>query len=156
MKTVSNFKMMNLFNDMLNLNLNEKAKLGENTFSGDNADIAITDRDESLETRLSERNLNFLKKVEAAKAKLESGSYGECEDCGCNISEKRLMARPTASFCIGCQEAKETMERHNVNHRRDLGNKFKNDEESFTPDTLVMKNNLNSMNDIKFDSVVDL
>ena len=45
-----------------------------------------------------------LREVKSALAKIESGSYGLCEDCGEPISEKRLQAAPWASYCIACQE----------------------------------------------------
>ena len=40
------------------------------------------------------------------------GTYGCCEDCGDDISQKRLMARPTATLCITCKEEEERGERH--------------------------------------------
>lgn len=156
MKAVSNLKMMNLFNEMLTL----KKPQGESVLaqnlqtSGDSIDIATKDRDENLETRLSERNNLFLKKVEAAKLKIEQGTYGICEDCECAISEKRLLARPTANFCIGCQEAKESVERHNINHRRDLNNHFNNEEA--LEESLAMRNSIEAMKNFNFSQVVDL
>ena len=33
-----------------------------------------------------------LKKVEAAKTKIEDGTYGVCEDCGCDISQKKTIS----------------------------------------------------------------
>ena len=57
--------------------------------------------------RLTEQLKEAAKKVEAAKQKIADGTYGICEDCGAEISQKRLLARPTADLCIGCQEEKE-------------------------------------------------
>ena len=41
-----------------------------------------------------------LQEVEAAVARLDSGSYGTCEACGGPIGEARLEAMPSARFCI--------------------------------------------------------
>jgi len=43
-----------------------------------------------------------LNDIEAALAKLESGTYGTCEDCGQTIPSARLDAVPAARFCITC------------------------------------------------------
>jgi DnaK suppressor protein len=42
---------------------------------------------------------------------LESGLYGDCIDCGDEISEARVRALPFAVRCLDCQEARETIER---------------------------------------------
>ena len=45
--------------------------------------------------------------VRRALAKLEDGSYGECEECGNPIGFSRLQARPEARLCIACQTRAE-------------------------------------------------
>jgi DnaK suppressor protein len=47
------------------------------------------------------------KRITAALARIEDGSYGECLKCGEDIAEKRLEANPTVTLCIRCAEAKE-------------------------------------------------
>ena len=41
--------------------------------------------------------------VLAALARLEANSYGQCVDCGHQIPEGRLDARPDAARCVDCQ-----------------------------------------------------
>ena len=41
--------------------------------------------------------------VLAALSRLDDNSYGNCVDCGHEIPEGRLDARPEASRCVGCQ-----------------------------------------------------
>lgn len=156
MNKLSTQKFMNLFNEILTDNKGIGA--ASNRFNtekkGDEIDVLNHQKEEQLESRLSERNLLFLKKVEAAKSKIEDGTYGVCEDCGCDISQKRLLARPTANFCIDCQEAKEHLEKHNINHRRDLKIAAKKKEQD---DGYIMDNKkYTSVRDISFESVVDL
>ncbi len=41
--------------------------------------------------------------VLAALSRIEEDSYGQCVDCGHEIPEGRLDARPDAARCVGCQ-----------------------------------------------------
>jgi DnaK suppressor protein len=43
-----------------------------------------------------------LSEVEAAIARLEKGTYGNCERCGKPIAPARLEAKPAARRCIAC------------------------------------------------------
>ena len=47
------------------------------------------------------------RQIQLALARLETGDYGMCEDCGDPISHQRLEAAPWAHRCVGCQEAAE-------------------------------------------------
>jgi DnaK suppressor protein len=42
-----------------------------------------------------------------ALARIEDGSYGDCEECGQPIGASRLLARPEARLCISCQTRAE-------------------------------------------------
>ncbi|MDY0251057.1 MAG: TraR/DksA family transcriptional regulator [Pseudomonas sp.] len=42
--------------------------------------------------------------VQQALARLDAGTYGECEKCGEPISAARLEALPSAAFCIHCAD----------------------------------------------------
>ncbi|MDQ4051865.1 MAG: TraR/DksA family transcriptional regulator [Actinomycetota bacterium] len=46
-----------------------------------------------------------LAEIDAAEARLEAGTYGQCGRCGLPIAEARLEARPTARTCIACASA---------------------------------------------------
>ncbi len=48
-----------------------------------------------------------LKLIRDALARLNFASYGICEECGAEISEKRLQVMPFAAHCLECQEALE-------------------------------------------------
>lgn len=148
-------KFMNLFNEMLaKKNADSLRKLlNESDKKGDDVDIVNAQKEEELSLRLGQRNLLFLKKVETAKNKILEGTYGDCEDCGDKISQARLIARPTACLCIGCQEEKEQAQFNNINYRRDLS-AIKRDMTD-TSD-VIKKKNFSSINDIGFESVVDL
>lgn len=40
--------------------------------------------------------------LDAAAARIETGTYGRCADCGRAIATARLAARPAATTCIDC------------------------------------------------------
>lgn len=121
---------------------------------GDEVDVVTAQKEQALNMRLDERNILFLKKVAEAKQKILDGTFGECEECGDDISQKRLLARPTASLCINCQEDKEKEEFGTFKKRRDLSTKkFREESED---DHIVRKQKFTSVSDIAFESVVDL
>ena len=43
-----------------------------------------------------------LEDVERAIDKIDKGTYGLCESCGCQIDPVRLEAMPAARYCIDC------------------------------------------------------
>jgi DnaK suppressor protein len=51
--------------------------------------------------------LNLLRKVDFALLRLENGTYEECERCGSLIPMERLLAKPSVSLCLACQEIKD-------------------------------------------------
>jgi DnaK suppressor protein len=55
-----------------------------------------------------DRDAGELAEVDAALARIETGRYGECIDCGIDIPPARLQAQPAAARCIECQRNHET------------------------------------------------
>jgi DnaK suppressor protein len=51
-----------------------------------------------------DRKAHLLRQVRGALGRIADGSYGLCENCGEQISPKRLAAVPWASLCRQCQE----------------------------------------------------
>ena len=47
-----------------------------------------------------------LTEVEHALEKFDRGTYGTCENCGSEIPEARLEAKPAARLCINCASAR--------------------------------------------------
>ncbi len=48
-----------------------------------------------------------LRDVADALQRIDSGSYGDCEGCECDIPRKRLEVFPAARYCIECQSKLE-------------------------------------------------
>ena len=77
----------------------------------DEMDLASSEYLQSFTFRLRGREKVFLDKIEKALRKIEDGSFGVCEECGEEISIKRLEARPETTLCIRCKEDQERMEK---------------------------------------------
>ena len=60
-----------------------------------------------LEFAIGEREVDELVTLDAALARIEAGTYGECADCGVSIPAPRLQASPEVTRCIPCQEKAE-------------------------------------------------
>lgn len=77
----------------------------------DEMDLASSEYLQSFTFRLRGREKVFLDKIEKALRKIEDGSFGICEECGEEISIKRLEARPETTLCIRCKEDQERVEK---------------------------------------------
>jgi DnaK suppressor protein len=77
----------------------------------DVTDRASVETDRALELRTRDRARKLINKIDQALARLETGSYGFCEETGEPIGLRRLEARPIATLSIEAQERHERMER---------------------------------------------
>lgn len=78
---------------------------------GDEVDEASAGVLGSVTASLSKRQLKELENINKALIRIEDGTFGECEECGCDIGEKRLKAKPDALTCIKCAERLESIAR---------------------------------------------
>ena len=78
--------------------------------SGDEVDQTLRERENQLLIKLRGRQQFYMKKIDAALERVNNGTFGECLDCGADISTDRLFARPTATMCICCKEEQERRE----------------------------------------------
>lgn len=84
----------------------------------DEVDVALNDIEQGMKMRLGNRESLYFKKIEEALLRIKEGTYGLCLDCGAQIGNKRLEARPTAELCIDCKETSEKAEQLNAEGRR--------------------------------------
>jgi DnaK suppressor protein len=73
----------------------------------DAAETSEADIQDDIEFALIQMKTETLKKIEDALKRLEEGTYGNCFECGDEISERRLRALPFAVRCKDCEEARE-------------------------------------------------
>jgi len=58
--------------------------------------------------RLDARERRELLDIDAAQARLATGTYGVCVGCGKNITMARLRALPSTAYCIACEVERES------------------------------------------------
>ncbi len=72
----------------------------------------------AAEMRFSNRESLYYKKIMKTLSKMDSDTYGMCDECGDPITYTRLIARPTSEMCILCKEESEREESQNFFERR--------------------------------------
>lgn len=93
-----------------NKTLSEEATLDVSELP-DEIDQASAEYNQSFIFRLRDREKYYLSKIDKALQKIASGEFGTCEECGEEITVKRLEARPVTTLCIRCKEEQEMEER---------------------------------------------
>ena len=88
-------------NDMLN------AVRAETSGVGDETDNASQEQALTMNLRMSERDNNLLKKINASLERLENGTFGYSIISGEEIGLSRMLARPLATMTIEEQEEYE-------------------------------------------------
>ena len=85
----------------------------------DQGESSEVDIQEDIEFALIQMKSETLSKVTEALRRLDEATYGNCFECGDEISEARLKALPFAVRCKDCEEARENAEqRERMQSRR--------------------------------------
>ena len=94
--------------------IQQQGQLQTKTYQLDDIDIDGDETDEiqaslimNVNKQLSSRDKEKLVQIEQALKKIESHTFGICEECEELIAEKRLEINPYFSTCISCAEKKE-------------------------------------------------
>ena len=88
----------------------------ESLLKPDLTDRASLETERAIELRTRDRERKLISKIDQALGRLDSGTYGYCEETDEPIGIRRLEARPIATLSIEAQERHERMER---THRED-------------------------------------
>ncbi|HET8697351.1 MAG TPA: TraR/DksA C4-type zinc finger protein [Gammaproteobacteria bacterium] len=75
--------------------------------TGDPEDAATADLLVDLNLAEIDRDVDELRAVQHALARLKRGQYGICQSCGRPIDPARLEALPQAVLCVSCQARAE-------------------------------------------------
>jgi len=73
----------------------------------DQADAGTKTFEREHEMSLAANSRDLLSQVERALQRLDSGTYGTCENCGNPIGKARLQAFPRATLCVSCKQREE-------------------------------------------------
>lgn len=75
----------------------------------DRGDLAQAYSSRERDLALQAIEIEQLKQIEGALARLDEGRYGLCEYCGQPIPPGRLEILPYATLCVNCQSQQEKM-----------------------------------------------
>ena len=97
--------------------------IGEGQGVLDAAESSEADIQDDIEFALIQMKSETLHRIEEALTRLDEGTFGNCFECGDEISERRLRALPFAVRCKDCEEARELAERREraMSQRRSSG-----------------------------------
>jgi DnaK suppressor protein len=97
--------------------LDRSARTLENEHAGESSELSTVDQhqaDSGTEMFDADRQEALLEvvhrqrgEVQAALARIAAGTYGRCVDCGAELPDERLEARPEAARCVSCQQRRE-------------------------------------------------
>ena len=104
---LNNQKQELLHNNDSVLNSVRLAEKMSNDGVGDEPDNAAFEQEITMNLRMSQRDNNLLKKIDAALARLDDGTYGYSVVSGEEIGIQRMLARPLATMTIEEQEEYE-------------------------------------------------
>jgi DnaK suppressor protein len=79
--------------------------------AADLLDLTTMESDRSITLRMRDRESKLIRKIRFALRRIQDGTYGECEECGEDISPARLRARPVTDYCIRCKTKLEFLEK---------------------------------------------
>lgn len=80
----------------------------------DEVDFTSFEIENQMRMRLATREALYLKKIEEALARIQAGTFGQCDECEEDIELRRLEARPTTTLCVACKEAAERNEKLHI------------------------------------------
>ena len=111
---------LELFRELLNQRLKAILEEAGKTVKGmttdrdsfpDPTDRANLETDRNFLLRIRDRERKLIGKIKEALARIDDGTFGICEECGEEISEERLKARPMTTLCIDCKTKAEEEEK---------------------------------------------
>ncbi|HPK33772.1 MAG: TraR/DksA C4-type zinc finger protein [Ottowia sp.] len=94
--------------DELNVQMEDnRANLApaENTAGSVSQDEAgrLKNQTREVDEALTALDLAELRRIDRALEQMDEGSYGQCEECGCNIPFERLKVEPMTQHCVACK-----------------------------------------------------
>lgn len=105
-KTVLNEERARLVHQLDELGAAESGDLRSDLDFGDSfADAGSVTAERTEVLGLVDSIKGQLDDVDAALARIEAGKYGTCANCGKEIAQARLEARPASILCIDCKTA---------------------------------------------------
>lgn len=77
----------------------------------DDDEGVVEDEPTDIDIAIHNMKLETLHRIEEALVRLEAGQFGDCSECGDEISVRRLRALPFTLLCKDCDEEREVAQR---------------------------------------------
>ena len=91
-----------------NLNRSQRDSSGDlSGYSYHMADVGTDTFGREVELTIASTGSQTMKLIDEGLERIEDGTYGKCQMCGCQVGVKRLEAVPYAHLCISCQSEEE-------------------------------------------------
>jgi DnaK suppressor protein len=85
----------------------QRSIYAEDLSNPDNTDRAMASRTNNRELLLIDQAKRQLEDIDQSLNRLETGTYGICQNCGGDIQPARLEVMPTAALCVDCQSVED-------------------------------------------------
>jgi len=112
-----NSRQMNRYRTLLVNRMNESLNLGNEEglkkiydateHLPDVSDFASLETLREVTYIITGKRKQSVREIQDALTRIEKGSFGRCEACGHQISEKRLLVYPATNLCIRCKKRRE-------------------------------------------------
>lgn len=96
------------------IELQNKVRTTEIDMDGDETDIIQGKILANINSSLSSRDQDKIRRIDVVLQKIEEKTFGICEECEESISDKRLEANPYCITCISCAEKLELLKKRNM------------------------------------------
>ncbi len=115
------------FRELLNQKWDELMKSANGTVNGmigfserfaDPTDRATLESESNFTLKIRDREKMLIGKIKGALERIENDTYGICDECGEDISEGRLEARPVTTLCIECKTDRKPKKSSRANSLR--------------------------------------
>jgi len=87
----------------------------------DPCDLATVETSNAIELNFRSKEWHLLHDIKETLLRIDHGLFGICKNCGCSISQKRLIVAPMSKLCVMCQEEIEYQNNGPKNRRRLTG-----------------------------------
>jgi DnaK suppressor protein len=85
----------------------EEGRVMQHSYGPDEGDRANSSLDKELLFTQTTHSRGLLGSIDAALARINDGTFGQCMVCEEEIGARRLEALPWTRYCISCQESAE-------------------------------------------------
>lgn len=104
-------RLENMKTELSHAETRAKEAMRHSEMSADPVDRATTEESHALELLTRDRDAKLFGDVQKAIVRIDSGTYGFCEESGEPIGIARLLAQPTARMTTDAQQRRERLRR---------------------------------------------